>query len=258
MQRSPRPRKKPANLSESVHRRLNSYALAASAAGVGALALAQPAEAKIVYTPAHVKIVHGGVNLDLNHDGIADFTINSNSGIRDFFINVFSLHQNRIWGGIGSASALPAGVRVGSNQAKFQKGRSCGSSYAGPCKLMQLCSASSASTFCIGPWANATRGYLGLKFHIKGEIHFGWARFNRKTTKLGQWVLTGYAYETVPRKPIITGKTTGKTKGADNNIVGQPDAALLAPPSPATLGALAKGAPRLSIWRREEPAGSVQ
>jgi hypothetical protein len=40
------------NLSDSVHLRLNMYALAASAAGVGALALARPCEAEIVYTPA--------------------------------------------------------------------------------------------------------------------------------------------------------------------------------------------------------------
>jgi len=44
-----RPRK-PANFSHSVHHRLDMYALAASAAGVAALALAQPAEAKVIYT----------------------------------------------------------------------------------------------------------------------------------------------------------------------------------------------------------------
>jgi hypothetical protein len=47
------------------------YALAATTAGVGTLALVQPAEAKIIYTPAHVKIVRASiVSLDLNHDGV--------------------------------------------------------------------------------------------------------------------------------------------------------------------------------------------
>jgi hypothetical protein len=36
-----------ANLSDSVHQRLNVYALAASAAGVSVLAFAQPSDAKI-------------------------------------------------------------------------------------------------------------------------------------------------------------------------------------------------------------------
>jgi len=55
MKRSPRSRKA-LSLSDSLHKQLNMYALAASAAGVGALALAVPAEAKIVYTPVHVTL----------------------------------------------------------------------------------------------------------------------------------------------------------------------------------------------------------
>ena len=69
----------PSQLSESLHKWLNAYALAASAAGVGVLA--QPAEAKIVYTPAHRLISVGQVaKLDLNHDGIADFRISNTYG----------------------------------------------------------------------------------------------------------------------------------------------------------------------------------
>jgi hypothetical protein len=74
MNRSSGPRKT-ANLSDSVHHQLNKYALAAGAAGVGALALAQPAGAKIVYTPAHIGIGLRKVGIDLNHDGITDFNI---------------------------------------------------------------------------------------------------------------------------------------------------------------------------------------
>jgi hypothetical protein len=61
----------PSHLSESVHHRLNMYAIAASAAGVGLLALAQPAQGKIIYTSTHKTIkVHQHYYLDLNHDGI--------------------------------------------------------------------------------------------------------------------------------------------------------------------------------------------
>jgi len=49
MKRSPRPRKT-AELPRSLHQQLNLYAIAAGAAGVGMFALAQPADAKIVYT----------------------------------------------------------------------------------------------------------------------------------------------------------------------------------------------------------------
>ena len=60
----------PSQLSESLHRRLNAYAIAASAVGVGVAALSQPALAEIVYTPAHVLISSNtSYNLDLNNDG---------------------------------------------------------------------------------------------------------------------------------------------------------------------------------------------
>jgi len=64
MIRSPRPR---TNLTDSLQRQLNMYALAAGAAGVGVLALTQGAEAKIVYTPANISLGFDQVTpLDLN------------------------------------------------------------------------------------------------------------------------------------------------------------------------------------------------
>src|SRR5215831_893143 len=88
MKRSSRP-PATAELSNSLHHRLNSYALAAGAAGVGVLAVAQPADAKIVYTPAHV-VVGRTLPLDLNHDGIVDFTIlvSSRTGGNVLFMDV--------------------------------------------------------------------------------------------------------------------------------------------------------------------------
>jgi hypothetical protein len=46
-------RSTPSKLSDSIHQQLNMYALAASAAGVSVLTLAQQAEAKIIYTRIH-------------------------------------------------------------------------------------------------------------------------------------------------------------------------------------------------------------
>src|ERR1700679_2216190 len=74
MKRSSGPRKT-ANLSESVHHKLNVYALAAGAAGVGILASAPPSEAKVVYTAAQITIPgFTPVPLDLNHDGVKDMS----------------------------------------------------------------------------------------------------------------------------------------------------------------------------------------
>jgi hypothetical protein len=76
MPRSPRPSNNLSNLSASLHQQLNTYALAAGAAGVSLLALAQPSEAEIMYTPAHGVISRdGSFKTDLNNDGIVDFII---------------------------------------------------------------------------------------------------------------------------------------------------------------------------------------
>ena len=121
--------RKTANLSRSVHHQLNLYALAASAAGVSAIALAQPAEAKIVYTPIHKQLpINQYFPLDLNHDGVVDFNLLDRhwTSIASTFGRLTvdpagrsSTNANEIWGkpcrsGFPVvASALPPGIRVG-------------------------------------------------------------------------------------------------------------------------------------------------
>jgi hypothetical protein len=74
---------------------------------------------------------------------------------------------------------------------------------------------------------------MGYEFNIKGTAHFGWARFS--VTDKGAITLTGYAYETVSLKPIVTGDTTGSD---DEDSVEQPV------PAASSLGSLALGAAR--------------
>jgi len=121
----------------------------------------------------------------------------------------------------------------------------------------------SSATLWQDQWANGGKGlkdrYLGLKFYIRGEVHFGWARVTVTTTgKTFTATLTGYAYETIPNKSIIAGKTKGRD-GIDDAIAQANPASLTAPPrAAATLGLLAMGSPGLSIWRRGESVGASQ
>ena len=81
----------------------------------------------------------------------------------------------------------------------------------------------------VGPWKDVTDRYLGFRFVIGTGWHYGWARLRVKLDAGGaiEGALTGYAYESVPLKPIIA----GKTKGKDVITV-----------QPGSLGALAAGA----------------
>jgi hypothetical protein len=100
---------------------------------------------------------------------------------------------------------------------------------------------------------NVTNGYLALELRIDGRAHYGWARLTVKLAHQGyKYVaeLTGYAYETQPDTPIVAGKTSGPEDKEET-----PQAQSTAP-GPATLGALAMGAPL--IWRREEVLDEIR
>jgi len=239
MQRYSRPRSA-AELSDSVHHQLSMYALAASAAGVGMLALAQPAEAKIIYTPADENI--GPVTyLDLNHDGINDFKFTTHhtshnthgcaSGSAGFA--VYGSLANKISGESVFASVLPPGAYIGP-AGKFHGQKMA--FVSGGCTTGNGGASFYGRT---GFWAGPAGGgienrYLGLKFSIKGKIHFGWARINVVISNLIiQATLTGYAYETIPNQRIIA----GKEHGADAE--------------PASLGRLALGSAGLAAGQQK-------
>ena len=256
MQRHSGPRKPASNLSESIHQQLNMYTLAASAAGVSLLALVPPSEAKIVYTPTHHVIgPNHTYQLDLNHDGTTDFTLGYNfnattsGSVRSVYASAAS--GNGVEGTAGShrflAAALKRGTRI-PNRRRFSQ---TNAQMAYECDGFAGVSCFRTTSFR-GNWVNVTNRYLGLRFKIHGKTHYGWARLSI------QWVngsftatLTGYAYETIPNKPIIAGD-----KKAESSSVEQPNpAALTIPtPKPASLGLLAMGSPALSIWRRKESA----
>jgi hypothetical protein len=251
-------------LSESVHKRLNAYALAASAAGVGMLALVQSAEAKIVYTPSHHVIgTLGRYNLDLNHDGTTDFVLlqSGNTTGSRCSNTLFAREEpsNAVEGEIVRydrhfASALTRGARIGPG-AGFIKGGAKG-------ETMVASWHQDLSSGPSGRWADVTNRYLGLKFKIDSRTHYGWARLTVKVNYCRiNAKLTGYAYETIPGKSIKAGQTGGMVNEWDEEDFG-PDASLTNPipdfPQTATLGTLAMGAPGLAIWRREESVGAPQ
>jgi hypothetical protein len=196
------------------------YAVSATAAGVGILALAQPAEAKIIYTPAHVKIgyfVTHEYNLDLNHDSVPDFALSvdsfaDTSGSGSAWVAGGYQQGNSVVLRNGSyVAALRAGVRVGGARPPLKfGGGGVMANRDSVCSINGQC-----TTTFKGPWANGGKGvknrYLGLKFQIKGKTHYGWARLNLGRDVFGRLsgLLTGYAYETIPNKPIVAGKIKG-------------------------------------------------
>jgi hypothetical protein len=230
------PPRSTAQLSESLNHQLSLYAIAAGAAGVGLLALSQPAEAKIIYTKTH-QVINGHshmLNLDPDNDGVADFVLINYAtctsvkrlACGDSFFVRFNQGNNRLeQQPAGSAAALPEGAVIKATRPWGKGGN-----------MARVEWYSGKTTHSYGNWINVTNRYLGLKFGIKGKTHYGWACFSVSSDPVNGVVgtLTGYTYETVPNKAIIAGKTKG------------PDDLQL---QSAGLGHLARGASAISNWR---------
>jgi hypothetical protein len=232
--------------------RLSMYALAATAAGVGMLALAQPAEGRIVYTKTHKQIGSNSVfHLELNHDGKTDFDLKDTFAFSNFtssgrLFAVPGAQKNQVWGHTflnryGFASALYAGVQIGAKgQFLPGSGLMAQTTFNGGARRPP------GQASCTAPWANVSNRYLGLKFVISGQVHFGWARLNVSCSNQHVTaVLTGYAYETVSDRPIVTGKEKAAEDldSASQRGISPGTLAL----QPASLGQLALGA----LGRRE-------
>ena len=226
-------------LTSAIEKKLLGYATLAAASGVAMLALTPSAEAKVVYTPTNQKLpLNTTFALDVNGDGIPDFnffagTFMGGAVRRDTYtfnsdgtLGVSGeVESNQVWGLNGFVSALPAGVKVGPN-GKFA---------ASHVFLGLVAATDGEPPSYFGPWApkdgNVKNHYVGLKFVIDGETHYGWARFNVQIRQplngKVQAILTGYAYETVANAPILAGETSGTEESETR---------------PATLGQLAAGA----------------
>jgi hypothetical protein len=242
-------------LCHSLNRRLNVYALAANAAGAGLLAMPQPLQAEVVFTPAQITLSNGPLAIDLNNDGAVDFILSNNSvgGGCCFYTRKLDVtggfvgsSQNSIEGLGTNAVALEAGAVVGPHDLFL----------AAPLNMATAFNDSNSFFFIFGPFANKRERFLGLRFTINGENHYGWAEFRivragfSGSKPIISATLSGYAYETVPNRPLVAGVAESVSDGSAAPSDASPSAA---GPQPATLGLLALGSPGLSVWRRKEP-----
>jgi hypothetical protein len=173
---------------------------------VGVLAMAQPAEAKVVYAKANIQIIPFGVyHLRFSNGGGT----------------AFSIYNHYRWSGEGGWMSLSISPAVGngvlSHAMRLKRGARIGpngqfeTSAQVMFKFYYSCEGGTCSTRSqAGPWDHVT-GYLGLRFFIHGKAHYGWARFRvgNKNRNLNATIIS-YAYETIANKPLLAGQTQGK------------------------------------------------
>jgi hypothetical protein len=251
--------RKPGELSDSLLRRLNGYAVAAGAAGVGLMAVCSAAQAEVVYTPANVTIsLFQNQLYSLNPAGAqvapfllaANFTSPGNAGYWDALsFNPRSSGAGFVKGPGSSSSIAPLdrGAEIGSKRTFGNGNRGF------------------IATF--GPYGGGTYNnhdgfkfgqavYIGFKFQISGQTHYGWARvlvrFNPNFHKHELSMhLFGYAYETTPNQSIKAGQTAGPVSLNDMGASTSAQPVNSAPVPHQSLGLLALGAEGMPAWRKQ-------
>jgi hypothetical protein len=181
-------------------------------------AMAIPSTAEVVYTPVRVSIpVNSSFNVDLDADGLVDFTLTSKllqgyCYLGDEYLwkltvnpssgNAVTSRAGQI--GSGYAAALTSGVPVDSQQGFYPALSTMAELYWGGC-----------GTGAGGEWLNTPNRFLGVRFLGSDQnIHYGWVRLSSVAfvDEHGNFqsstILSGFAYETIPSQQILTGQTS--------------------------------------------------
>lgn len=194
-------------------------ARAASDSALAALPLRRVSPATIVYTPANVRIDNSSYNLSLKNDGMTDFVIKSFTYSRvsgcGYYNKYGSLSvdapgSNGVETDNGWVAVLLSGSRIGPLQT-FSNGIQDMLTFD---YIWQKIGMTCAPKLTInGPWNGVGSAFVGLAFVRNGKTHYGWAQFDGTYVDCygdcrGDVVtfLKGYAYQTIPDRPIKAGQ----------------------------------------------------
>jgi hypothetical protein len=247
--------------STNLNRQIAQYSIAAAVAGVSVLAMASPAAGEVVVTKKtiHIPLSTGGViepiKISMANNGVDNFKFSfyTDQSYRHLDVGDASL-GDQLQVGTGPAfnvyfGALPRGAKIGPNIP---------SSFFNGGGIVEISVGNGPSNrIFFGSWGGSPKNrYLGVRFPINGQIHYGWIRLTVTTnpdphTPVMSATITGYAYETVPNKAIAAGTAATAASASE-----KPTAEVRVPEnvqnqSGPSLGMLALGSEALPMWRRE-------
>ena len=253
----------PRDCSNDIHQLLGFYSAAAVAAGVGFLALAQPALGEVVVTHKTLYLGNGSdgsppVTIDFNNDGAVDISFQQNSygyGYGYAGAEAFVLRPPAGAGvvvkGIGSrgpyVAALLRGAQIGPSAHFNAQSDVIERTYQQTSNGFSHCGIN-RKLYGHFP-GNVPDRFVGVKFLIDGATHYGWVRISVDTTFDNgcqmRTKVTAFAYETVANQKI----TIGATSSGGSETPSEKASGSVGRPS---LGMLASGADGLVLWRKEK------
>ena len=200
------------NYSKDLKNRLKRYALTAGAVAAGGAA----ADAAVIYTDINPDFVGGVGNsylLDLNNDSVNDFSIYHDGG-SNLFIAPISSNGSVLGTGSTSGFAYPYAMSANSMISASASGTWFNNGYSTGYQSLNYGSCS------FGNWCTVTDKYIGLRFEVSGNTHYGWVRMDVNFTG-SSFTIKDYAYEDTPGVGILAGATTTPvTASGAQNVMG--------------------------------------
>jgi hypothetical protein len=176
-----------------------------------AIGAASNVNAAVIYTDVTPDFTGGagsGYNLDVNNDAINDFSFN---GWMGYYGAYGSLYMN----GIGSNSWVAPYSGGDPSILSSSNMVSAGQSFGGGFGSFFW----SSYGYCYGNWCGGqTDKYIGLRFNIGGNTHYGWVRVD-----IGPgftFTIKDYAYEDTPNTPIMAGDVGVPAASTALNVIG--------------------------------------
>ena len=241
--------------SNSLNRQISLYSLAAAAAGVSILALAQPACSEVVITKKTIPIPANqgqfGLGIDLNHDGVNDFYFEFRSvtlqppsrtlnvtAVQGELIGISSYELNNVY-----AYALKRGAKIGPT-AQF--------SFVPDVRVERSYPIDASSEKLLGKWGGNPKNPLSWRaISHQGRVSLWLDTADRIGSHTRKADIGSNHHRLCLRdraQPRDFGRNCRDRRQGDRRIQGSRNNQIRSGPS---LGMLAAGAEGLPLWRRE-------
>lgn len=185
----------------------NKLAVYSALVGGALAATAGSADAQIIHTDVNPDDSITGQTdsllLDLNNDAVVDFRIWLNHGGSSNNIRLTPTMGNEVLGSLSGGWFYPFTMNMNDAINSTQNTWN-GTANGGLLTMAWVYTA--GGTY--GNWFGATDKYLGLRFFIGSDLHYGWARLD--VDQNATWmVLKEYAYQAQPDVGLLAGQTIG-------------------------------------------------
>lgn len=165
-------------------------------------------ESTIIYTDIVPDFSSASINyyynLDLNNDLIDDFYMGSYFNV----INLFEINSIQESNNINACMVVnpfsPYTLPLYKDNEIFKLAGNANSPNYASMAYFIIKDCISGESECNYNWKDKKDNYLGLRFYIKGQTHYGWVRLD--ITSHTEWVIKDYAFNATPNSPILAGQ----------------------------------------------------